>query len=58
MAVCGTVTLLARLEVFLVSVEFATYALTGPYSRLSVNGGADLPTPPAYTLKPAIPSAG
>ena len=27
-------------------------------SRLGVDGGADLPTPPAYTLQPALPIAG
>ena len=49
---------LFSLEVFLGSLELPTFSPKASYSRLRVNGTADLPTIPSYTLKPSLPIDG
>ena len=46
------------LEAFLGSMESAASGLAASDSRLGIGGNADLPASPAYSLAPAIPTAG
>jgi hypothetical protein len=58
-SVCSTVTKMIRYEAFLGSVGSTTLRGKAPRIRFSaLNGKADLPTLPAYQLKPGRPSPG
>ncbi len=58
-SVYGTVTRRTPYEAFLGSMGSPTLRAYGSRHRLSaLNGGADLPTPPAYRLEPGHPTPG
>ena len=58
-SVYGTVTRHPPYEAFLGSMGSPTSRAEARSSRLSaLNGGADLPTPPAYRLEPGCPTPG
>ena len=58
-SVCGTDTKVAPHAAFLGSMGSPTLRAYGSRHHLSaLNGGADLPTPPAYRLEPGYPTPG